>query len=241
MAAHTWRLSEKWLSKLSSLIFRGTAFTFSQWIAVIVYWLKYGKNSAMTMLWRSKQNSSYTGFMSWVCNKALSNRDLDPCGKYLSWRSSRMDFTAFGPYARNVRRNISSHGLRPWLIRACYCVLIKTLNEFCNLIAGLVKAPTYYNRGQVLSDTIFTVHMQQSSYQPKALSMQKTFVLTFMAHGPHCILSILLRCQNKYFYMDFTFSHWDPVHTRRIYKGKLQKHIKICLYSSVAFRCSPEK
>ena len=52
--------------------------------------------------------------------KALINRDFGPYGKYLFGHSRRMDFTAFGPYALNVRTNISSYGPRARLIRAYY-------------------------------------------------------------------------------------------------------------------------
>ena len=46
------------------------------------------------------------------------NWHFGPYGKYLFWHSRRMDLTAFGPYALNVRTNISSYGPRARLIRA---------------------------------------------------------------------------------------------------------------------------
>ena len=69
-------------------------------------------------------------FILWVYNKALINRDIGPYGKYLFWRSRRMDLTAFGPYALNVRINISSYGPRARLIRAYYRNVLWTTKEF---------------------------------------------------------------------------------------------------------------
>ena len=54
----------------------------------------------------------------YVYNKALINRDFGPYGKYLFWHSRRMGLTAFGPYALNVKTNVSSYGPRARLIRA---------------------------------------------------------------------------------------------------------------------------
>ena len=39
--------------------------------------------------------------------------------------TERMDLTAFGPYALNVRTNISSYGSRARLIRAYYQLVVK--------------------------------------------------------------------------------------------------------------------
>ena len=51
-------------------------------------------------------------------NKAYIYRDLNPYGKYLSWRSRRIDPTAFGRYALNIWINVSMYGPHVRLIRA---------------------------------------------------------------------------------------------------------------------------
>ena len=77
------------------------------------------------------------GLFIWVYNKALINRDLGPYEKYLFWRSRRMDLTAFGPYALNVRTNISSYGPRAPLIRAYYWPIVRSIRE--NIWTAVLK------------------------------------------------------------------------------------------------------